>query len=97
MAGAAIVLLAVPAAGGGRGGETEIVFDKRALENTGIAPVDRNRRGIAFEQTARRVAAGTPDLLNIETMAVVGGGVFVAQAPPAAPAAGMTTALSRTP
>ena len=65
-------------------GETEIVFEKGAFQKMGIAPAGRNKRNLTFEHTARRDAAGTPDLLNIETMTVVGGVIFVEQARPAA-------------
>ncbi len=85
IAGAAIVLLTMLTARGGHGGEAEIVFEKRAFQKMGITPAGRNRRGLTFEHTARRDAAGTPDLLNIETMTVVGGVIFVEQARPEAP------------
>ena len=51
----------------------------------GITPVGRKTRGLTFEHTARRDTAGTPDLLSVETMTVVGGVIFVETARPAAP------------
>ena len=98
---ARLAMIALLAVGGGvaHGGETEIVFDRHALREMGIRTVGRNTRGLTFEHTARRDAAGTPDLLNIETMTVVGGVIFVEQARPdtaqhACPAAGMDTSVA---
>ena len=65
--------------------ETKIEFEKDAYRKMGIKPVGRKTRGLTFEHTARRDAAGTPDLLAVETMTVVGGVIFVEQARPAAP------------
>ena len=65
--------------------ETRIEFEKDAYRKMGIKPVGRKTRGLTFEHTARRDAAGTPDLLAVETMTVVGGVIFVEQARPAAP------------
>ena len=66
-------------------GETRVEFEKGAFQKMGIKPVGRKTRGLTFEHTARRDAAGTPDLLSVETMTVVGGVIFVEVARPAAP------------
>ena len=66
-------------------GETRIEFEKGAFQKMGITPVGRKTRGLTFEHTARRDTAGTPDLLSVETMTVVGGVIFVETARPAAP------------
>jgi len=66
-------------------GESRVEFEKRAFQKMGITPVGRKTRGLTFEHTARRDTAGTPDLLSVETMTVVGGVIFVEVARPAAP------------
>ena len=68
-----------------RAGETRVEFEKRAFQKMGITPVGRKTRGLTFEHTARRDTAGTPDLLSVETMTVVGGVIYVEVARPAAP------------
>ena len=65
-------------------GETSVEFEKGAFQKMGITPVGRKTRGLTFEHTARRDTAGTPDLLSVETMTVVGGVIFVETARPAA-------------
>ena len=64
-------------------GETRIEFEKNAFRKMGIQAVGTKTRGLTFEHTARRDAAGTPDLLSVETMTVVGGVIFVETARPA--------------
>lgn len=66
----------------GDAGETEVAFARGAFESQGIEAVRRNRRYLTFEHRARRDAAGTPDLLSVETVRVVGGVIFVATARP---------------
>ena len=66
-------------------GETRLEFEKDAFQKMGITPVGRKTRRLTFEHTARRDTAGTPDLLSVETMTVVGGVIFVETARPAAP------------
>ena len=66
-------------------GETRIEFEKRAFQKMGITPVGRKTRGLTFEHTARRDTSGTPDLLSVETMTVIGGVIFVEVARPEAP------------
>ena len=66
-------------------GETRVEFENGAFQKMGITPVGRKTRGLTFEHTARRDTAGTPDLLSVETMTVVGGVIFVEVARPAAP------------
>ena len=66
-------------------GETRIEFEKNAFRKMGITAVGGKTRGLTFEHTARRDTAGTPDLLSVETMTVVGGVIFVENAHPAAP------------
>ena len=65
--------------------ETRIEFEKGAYQKLGIRAVGTKTRGLTFEHTARRDASGTPDLLSVETMTVVGGVIFVEEARPAAP------------
>ena len=65
-------------------GETRIEFEKNAFRKMGITAVGSKTRGLTFEHTARRDTAGTPDLLSVETMTVVGGVIFVEEAHPAA-------------
>ena len=77
------VALATPV--GVHAGETRVEFEKRAFQKMGITPVGRKTRGLTFEHTARRDTSGTPDLLSVETMTVVGGVIFVEVARPAAP------------
>ena len=62
--------------------ETQIVFEERGLEKLGIKPVGRRTRNLTFEHTARRDVTGTPDLMAVETVTVVGGIIFVEQARP---------------
>ena len=66
-------------------GEKRLEFEKGAFQKMGITPVGRKTRGLTFEHTARRDTAGTPDLLSVETMTVVGGVIFVEVARPTAP------------
>lgn len=68
-----------------RGGETEIVFEERGIEKLGIRPAGRRTRHLTFEHTARRDVSGTPDLMAVETITVVGGIIFVEQARPQLP------------
>ena len=77
--------LVVVAPVGVHAGETRVEFEKRAFQKMGITPAGRKTRGLTFEHTARRDTAGTPDLLSVETMTVVGGVIFVEVARPAAP------------
>lgn len=65
--------------------ETEIVFEKRGLQKLGITPVGRRTRDLTFQHTARRDVTGTPDLMAVETITVVGGVIFVEQARPQSP------------
>ena len=66
-------------------GETTVVLDKNGLRQQGIAVARRKTRRLTFEHRTRRDAAGTPDLLRMETMTVVGGVIFVQQARPSKP------------
>ena len=66
-------------------GETTITFNKNGLRSQGIVPARRNTRRLTFEHRARRDATGTPDLLRMETMTVVGGVIFVQRARPGKP------------
>ena len=75
-------LLGVLSTGAVEAGETEIVFQERGLEKLGITPVGRRTRNLTFEHTARRDVTGTPDLMAVETVTVVGGIIFVEQARP---------------
>ena len=77
--------LVVAAPVGVNAGETRLEFEKGAFQKMGITPAGRKTRGLTFEHTARRDTAGTPDLLSVETMTVVGGVIFVEVARPAAP------------
>lgn len=65
--------------------ETEIVFEKRGLQKLGITAAGKKTRHLTFEHTARRDVAGTPDLMSVETVTVVGGVIFVERARPDAP------------
>ena len=65
--------------------ETEIVFGERGLQKLGITPAGRRTRNLTFQHTARRDVTGTPDLMAVETITVVGGVIFVEQARPYAP------------
>lgn len=62
--------------------ETEIVFEERGLQKLGITPAGRRTRNLTFQHTARRDVTGTPDLMAVETITVVGGVIFVEQARP---------------
>ena len=75
-------LLGVLSTGAVEAGETEIVFQERGLEKLGIKPAGRRTRNLTFEHTARRDVTGTPDLMAVETVTVVGGIIFVEQARP---------------
>ena len=77
------VVLAAPV--GVHAGETRVEFEKGAFQKMGITAVGRKTRGLTFEHTARRDTAGTPDLLSVETMTVIGGVIFVEVARPEAP------------
>ena len=78
--------IGVAMAGGARAGETTVAFSKGGLRSLGIVPAQRNTRRLTFEHRARRDVTGTPDLLRMETMTVVGGVIFVQRARPSAPA-----------
>lgn len=65
--------------------ETEIVFEERGLEKLGIRPARGRTRNLTFDHTARRDVSGTPDLMAVETITVVGGIIFVERARPAQP------------
>ena len=78
-------------------GETQIVFEERGLEKLGITPARGRTRNLTFQHTARRDVTGTPDLMAVETITVVGGVIFVEAARPdlpeyACPAVGVDTA-----
>lgn len=75
-------LLGVLSTGAVEAGETEIVFQERGLAKLGITPAGRRTRNLTFEHTARRDVTGTPDLMAVETVTVVGGIIFVEQARP---------------
>ena len=66
-------------------GETQIVFEERGLEKLGIRPARSRTRNLTFDHTARRDVTGTPDLMAVETITVVGGIIFVEQARPQLP------------
>ena len=66
-------------------GETRIEFEDRGLQKMGIKPAGRRTRNLTFEHTARRDVSGTPDLMAVETITVVGGVIFVEQARPQLP------------
>ena len=65
--------------------ETTVAFDKNGLRQLGIVAAGRKTRRLTFEHRARRDASGTPDLLRMETMTVVGGVIFVERARPGKP------------
>ena len=73
-------------AGGAHAGETTITYSKGGLRSLGIVPAHGNTRRLTFEHRAQRDVTGTPDLLRMETMTVVGGVIFVQRARPNAPA-----------
>ena len=85
---APVLLLCAGAAAfeGAHGGETTIAYSKGGLRSLGIVPARSNTRRLAFEHRAERDVHGTPDLLRMETMTVVGGVIFVQRAMPSAPA-----------
>ena len=66
-------------------GETQIAFEERGLERLGIRPARGRTRNLTFDHTARRDVSGTPDLMAVETITVVGGIIFVEQARPQLP------------
>ena len=78
-------LMALLANGTVDAGETQIVYEERGLEKLGITPAGRRTRNLTFEHTARRDVTGTPDLMAVETVTVVGGIIFVEQARPQSP------------
>lgn len=82
---AVAVLLGVPHIETVEAGETQVVFEKRGLAKLGITPVGSRTRNLTFEHTARRDVSGTPDLMAVETITVVGGVIFVEQARPHLP------------
>ena len=67
-------------------GETIVTYSKGGLRSLGIVPAQGNTRRLTFEHRAQRDVTGTPDLLGVETMTVVGGVIFVQRARPSAPA-----------
>ena len=81
---AAAVLIAFLSADPASAGETKVVFEEGGLQKLGITPARRRTRNLTFEHTARRDVSGTPDLMNIETVTVVGGVIFVERARPSA-------------
>ena len=78
--------IGVAMAGGAHAGETTVAFSKGGLRSLGIVPAQRNTRRLTFEHRAQRDVTGTPDLLRMETMTVVGGVIFVQRARPSATA-----------
>ena len=66
-------------------GETRIVFEERGLEKLGIRPARGRTRNLTFDHTARRDVSGTPDLMAVETITVVGGIIYVERARPQLP------------
>ncbi len=68
-----------------KAGETQIVFEEQGLEKLGIRPAGSRTRNLTFDHTARRDVSGTPDLMAVETITVVGGIIFVERARPAQP------------
>lgn len=66
-------------------GETEVVFEERGLQKLGIKPAGRRTRNLTFQHSARRDVTGTPDLMAVETITVVGGVIFVEEARPHSP------------
>jgi len=79
---AVVALLGFLSIGMVEAGETQIVFAERGLEELGITAAGRRTRHLTFEHTARRDVTGTPDLMAVETVTVVGGVIFVEQARP---------------
>lgn len=84
-AAGALLCCGMATAGGVHAGETTVTFDKGGLRSQGIVPANRNTRRLTFEHRAQRDVTGTPDLLRMETMTVVGGVIFVQRAKPGAP------------
>ena len=82
---AVVVLFGMVPIGFAGAGETQIVFEKRGLEELGIRPAGSRTRHLTFDHTARRDVSGTPDLMAVETITVVGGIIFVERARPARP------------
>ena len=82
---AAVVLLGMVPIEFAGAGETEIAFEERGLEKLGIQPARGRTRNLTFDHTARRDVSGTPDLMAVETITVVGGIIFVEQARPQLP------------
>ena len=85
---ALVLLLCAGAAiaGDAHAGETIVTYSKGGLRSLGIVPAHGNTRRLTFEHRAQRDVTGTPDLLGMETMTVVGGVIFVQRARPNAPA-----------
>ena len=81
---AAVVSIAVLCANPASAGETKVVFEERGLQKLGITPARGRTRNLTFEHTARRDVSGTPDLMDVETVTVVGGVIFVERARPRA-------------
>ncbi len=79
---AVAVLFCALSVGVAEAGETEVVFEKRGLQKLGITPAGRRTRNLTFQHTARRDVTGTPDLMAVETITVVGGVIFVEEARP---------------
>lgn len=82
---AAVVSIAVLCADPASAGKTKVVFEERGLQKLGITPARGRTRNLTFEHTARRDVSGTPDLMDVETVTVVGGVIFVERARPSAP------------
>ncbi|MCY3839988.1 MAG: hypothetical protein OXH09_15270 [Gammaproteobacteria bacterium] len=82
---AVVVLLGMVPIEFAAAGETQIVFEERGLEKLGIRPARGRTRNLTFDHTARRDVSGTPDLMAVETITVVGGIIFVERARPAQP------------
>ena len=72
--------------GGAHAGETVVTYSKSGLRSLDVVPAGGNTRRLTFEHRAQRDVTGTPDLLRMETMTVVGGVIFVQRARPSAPA-----------
>lgn len=85
---APVLLLCAGAAiaGDAHAGETIVTYSKGGLRSLGIVPAHGNTRRLTFEHRAQRDVTGTPDLLGMETMTVVGGVIFVQRARPSTPA-----------
>ena len=83
---ALLLCAAAAVAGSVHAGETIVTYSKAGLRSQGIVPAYRNVRRLTFEHRAQRDVAGTPDILRMETMTVVGGVIFVQRARPSAPA-----------